>query len=178
MGQPGGPTSAERVDWIIALGADPVRRNLLITQCYHDLSAELAGRLGAENANWCTFATWASRTAGRFIRDEEVPDAFREVLRGSPRLNAALGRANKVLEWARGPETRRGQGSDRRPQDRARGRRADHCALAVFSELGPVFSRTIDALDEDDRPSSRRACRRHAGGGRATAEGNRCSGSR
>ena len=102
--QPGGATSAERVARIIALDADPVRRNLLITQCYHDLSAALAHRLGAENANWCTFATWASRTAGRFIRDEEVPAAFREVLLGSPRLSAAVGRANKALGWSgRGP---------------------------------------------------------------------------
>jgi hypothetical protein len=152
VGQPGGPTSAERVDWIIALGADPVRRNLLITQSYHDLSVELAGRLGTENANWCTFATWASRTAGRFIRDEEVPAAFREVLSGSPRLNVALGRANKLLESVR---------ADRRIEEDkvlSVARKIVHEVgelitagnLAVFSELGPVFSRTIAALDEDD----------------------------
>jgi hypothetical protein len=149
---PGGATSAERVDWIVGLGADPVRRNLLITQCYHDLSAALAQRLGAENANWCTFATWASRTAGRFIRDEEVPAAFRELLVGSPRVNAAVGRANRALGWI--------DADVRVGEDRlfAVARRVVHDVgelitegnLKVFSELGPVFLRTLDALDEDD----------------------------
>ena len=32
---------------------------MLITQCYHDLSSALAEALGGENANWCTYATWA-----------------------------------------------------------------------------------------------------------------------
>ena len=148
---PGGATSAERVEWIIGLGADPVRRNLLITQCYHDLSAGLAGRLGAESANWCTFATWASRTAGRFIRDEEIPAAFREVLVGSPRLTAAVARANRALSWARVDASLR----DDKVLEVARrivhevGELITAGNLAVFSELGPVFSRTIDALGED-----------------------------
>ena len=149
---PGGPTSAERVAWIVALDADPVRRNLLITQCYHDLSVALARRLGPENANWCTFATWASRTAGRFIRDEEVPAAFREVLLGSPRLSVAVGRANRALGWARAEMVLEEE------KILAVARRIVHEVgelitagnLAVFSELGPVFSRTLDALDEDD----------------------------
>src|SRR5438552_1558097 len=68
---PGLATSPERIRWIVALDNDAVRRNLLITQCYHDLSAELARVLGGGNANWCTFATWASRTAGGFIREDE-----------------------------------------------------------------------------------------------------------
>jgi hypothetical protein len=62
---------------VIGLDAEAVRRNFLITQCYHDLSAEFARVLGGENANWCTFATWASQTAGGFIREDEIPAAFR-----------------------------------------------------------------------------------------------------
>jgi hypothetical protein len=50
-----------------------VLRNLLITQRYHDLSRALAGTVDAGNVNWSTFATWASKTAGQSIRDEEVP---------------------------------------------------------------------------------------------------------
>jgi hypothetical protein len=148
---PGGATSAERVAWIVALDADPVRRNLLITQCYHDLSAALAQRLGPENANWCTFATWASRTAGRFIRDEEIPGAFREVLAGSPRLTAGVSRANRALGWARA------EAKVHEDEVLEVARRIVHEVgelittgnLKVFSELGPVFSRTIDALGED-----------------------------
>lgn len=65
---------------IVALEEDPVLRNLLITQCYHDLSTGLAEVVGQENANWCNFATWASKTAGDFIRKEEVPALFRKIL--------------------------------------------------------------------------------------------------
>lgn len=149
---PGEPTSLERVAWIVGLGSDPVRRNLLITQCYHDLSAALAPRLGAGHANWCTFATWASRTAGRFIRDEEIPAAFRELLAGSATFREGLERANGALARVRADA--------RIPEEDVLGvaRRIVHEVgelitagnLAVFSELAPVFSRTIAALDEDE----------------------------
>jgi hypothetical protein len=52
---------------------DPVLRNLYITQRYRDLSQALAATLGGPNVNWSTFATWASKTAGQSIRNEEVP---------------------------------------------------------------------------------------------------------
>lgn len=55
----------------IATLADPVIRNLQITQCYHELSAVHAGRC-LPGANWCTFATWASRQAGQTIRHEDL----------------------------------------------------------------------------------------------------------
>lgn len=57
----------------IAQIADPVIRNLRITECYHRLSRAMATRTGA-SANWCTFATWASRQAGRTIRGEDFLD--------------------------------------------------------------------------------------------------------
>ena len=50
--------------------AEPVVRNLRITQCYHALSAAVAERI-SPGANWCTFATWASRQAGQTIRGED-----------------------------------------------------------------------------------------------------------
>ena len=55
----------------IATLADPVIRNLQITQCYHELSAVHATRC-SPGANWCTFATWASRQAGQTIRQEDL----------------------------------------------------------------------------------------------------------
>jgi hypothetical protein len=90
-------TLPERVDWIVSLDADPVRRNLLITQCYHDLSGALFRRLDGGNLNWCSYATWASRTAGRFIRDDEVPALFRRLLSRMEPVNVSLSRANAAI---------------------------------------------------------------------------------
>jgi hypothetical protein len=55
----------------IAAVADPALRNLEITACYSRLAAAMAGR-GDPCSNWCTFATWASRQAGRTIRGEDL----------------------------------------------------------------------------------------------------------
>ena len=57
---------------IVAI-ASPVLRNLEITECYARLAAAMAARTGA-GANWCTYATWASRQAGRTIRGEDLQD--------------------------------------------------------------------------------------------------------
>ena len=62
------------IDRISAL-ADPVIRNLQITQCYHELALALTTRTGL-CANWCTFATWASRQAGQTIRKEDLARAI------------------------------------------------------------------------------------------------------
>jgi hypothetical protein len=55
----------------IAAIADPVLRNLEITACYSRLAAAVGGR-GDPCSNWCTFATWASKQAGRTIRGEDL----------------------------------------------------------------------------------------------------------
>jgi hypothetical protein len=55
----------------IAAIRNPVLRNLEITYAYSLLAGALAARSG-EGANWCTFATWASRQAGRTIRGEDA----------------------------------------------------------------------------------------------------------
>jgi hypothetical protein len=79
----------EDVDRIAAV-ADPVIRNLQITQAYHDLSAAAAARLG-QIANWCTFATWASKQAGRTIRKEDVQRSLEAAFRSSPTAAIAAG---------------------------------------------------------------------------------------
>ncbi|WP_353719068.1 hypothetical protein [Dyadobacter sp. 676] len=60
----------DEVAAITAIG-DPTIRNLRITQCYQELSSVLTGRTGLV-ANWCTFATWASKQAGQSIRREDL----------------------------------------------------------------------------------------------------------
>jgi hypothetical protein len=72
----------EDVDRIAAL-KDAVIRNLQITQCYHELSAVLRERLGG-NANWCTFATWASKQAGQSIRKDDLTQALRRFIAIAP----------------------------------------------------------------------------------------------
>src|ERR1700735_1101719 len=64
----------------IAALTDPAYRNLKITQAYHDLKIALAHQFGPKNVTWCAYATWASKTAGSFIRAEEVPGLVREYL--------------------------------------------------------------------------------------------------
>ncbi|MBW8682837.1 hypothetical protein [Chitinophaga rhizophila] len=55
----------------IALISNPVLRNVLITQSYYELSQIIMSRTGYV-ANWCTFATWASKQAGQSIRKEDL----------------------------------------------------------------------------------------------------------
>ncbi|MBZ0279439.1 MAG: hypothetical protein K8L97_01780 [Anaerolineae bacterium] len=70
------PTVTE-VDQIAAL-SDPVIRNLQITQCYHELAGVMTARTGI-SANWCTFATWASKQAGQTIRKEDLARMFENI---------------------------------------------------------------------------------------------------
>jgi hypothetical protein len=67
------PTLAD-VERIGALD-EPVIRNLQITQCYHELALGLAAFSGP-GANWCSFATWASKQAGQTIRQEDLARTF------------------------------------------------------------------------------------------------------
>jgi hypothetical protein len=133
------------VDRVAAI-SDPVIRNLRITQAYHELSATTAARLGPV-ANWCTFATWASKQAGRTIRQEDLrrsleaafssspaaEDAVREVgaeagrLRADTAPEASLGSVWAIVDPA--------AALDRASAAVARGN------LRVFEEIGREFAR-------------------------------------
>jgi hypothetical protein len=80
-------TTAE-IDRIASL-AEPVLRNLSITQCYYELSASFAQRMGPV-ANWCTFATWASKQAGQTIRRQDLQRSLETLLHREPEIEAAL----------------------------------------------------------------------------------------
>jgi hypothetical protein len=70
-------TAIPRVEDVarIAAIANPVIRNLEITLCYAHLASAFATRNG-EGANWCTYATWASRQAGQTIRGQDLLDGL------------------------------------------------------------------------------------------------------
>jgi len=136
----------------IAALADPVIRNLRITECYSRLAAAMVERSSA-CSNWCTYATWASRQAGRTIRGEDLLD----------RLQRELGRDAELLHPIRSfwrwllrrgllrPGTWLGRLTARlhTPFD-AFGLAADAVArgnLKVFAEIGAEFARYLAAAD-------------------------------
>jgi len=81
-------TTVEQINQIASLN-DSVLRNLQITQCYYELSAVFAKPMGAY-ANWCTFATWASKQAGQTIRHEDLQHTIESLLRNEPEIETAL----------------------------------------------------------------------------------------
>ena len=81
------PTAAELER--IAAQQDMVLRNLRITDAYHRLALAVRDCTGA-GANWCTFATWASKQAGHTIRREDLLDFLRARLRSSAELTPLL----------------------------------------------------------------------------------------
>ena len=91
--------SAAEVD-AIADHPDPGARNLRITQAYHDLSTAVAS-LGGLAANWCTFATWASKQAGQTIRREDLERTIEDELGRSEAFTRAVARIRVVLRALR-----------------------------------------------------------------------------
>ena len=125
----------------IARLADAPLRNVLITQTYCDLSRGLSTVTGTGNANWSSFATWASKTAGQTIRGEDVPAEVARLLRDEARLEAHLSRlATRSMRslWMK---------IDVDVLDIARAviaELSDQIAvgnLKVFAELAPLFAR-------------------------------------
>jgi hypothetical protein len=131
---------------------NPVLRNLAITECYSRLAAAFAAR-GGEGANWATYATWASRQAGRGIRGETMLEkADRELGAGRWLVHPFRTLWRRLLR--RGllqPETRLGRltaqintpfdAVERSSAAVARGN------LKVFEEIGLEFARYLEASD-------------------------------
>jgi hypothetical protein len=141
---------------IVAI-ADPVIRNLEITHCYSLLAAAVAERCDP-CSNWCTFATWASRQAGRTIRGEDLLDhlmhelgrdaellhpirsLWRRLLRrGLLRPGSWLGRLMAALHTPF-------DAFELASEAVARGN------LKVFSEIGVEFARWLDGGDPPPTP--------------------------
>ena len=57
----------------IAGETDPILRNLRITNAYFRLNQAMSAVVGEQDLSWCGFAVWASKTAGVYIRQQEVP---------------------------------------------------------------------------------------------------------
>jgi hypothetical protein len=170
---PSAPTTAD-VRRIGAI-ANPVIRNLEITECYARLAAAFAARSGGPGANWCTYATWASRQAGETIRGEDLLDDSQRLLCEGRWLLHPLQTLWRLL-LRRGllqPETRLGRltAELHTPLD-AIGRASEAVArgnLTVFAEIGLEFARRLeqdqslehflDGLSQGEPPDGQRLLR-------------------
>ena len=141
--------SQEMIAGIISVSNHPSLRNLRITQCYGELSRALAARMGSENVNWCSFATWASKTAGRFIRLNRLDEQVRLALQRTFGTSDWATTARDALNHLPG-----GPVIDDAIVLKAAGNIAANVSaevaagnLTVFAELAPLFSAMVDAME-------------------------------
>ena len=135
--------------------AEPRLRNLQITQCYSEISRFLT-RLTGLDANWCTFATWASKQAGQTIRQEDLIRTFEERCSLSVEVSAVLEALGDKLK---GLNARRHARIPREALVRcinpagAFARASDAVARGnqkVFEEIGREFARFLETFHDDD----------------------------
>ena len=154
--------SAPSVDEVYAIAAmeNPVLRNLQITQCYAELSAAMRARIGSA-ADWCTFATWASRQAGSTIRGEDFLDARARILGQRSWILAPFASLSRWLlrNGLFQPNTRLGRAVKEihTPFDafEAASREVATGNLKVFAEIGLEFARflaTVPVEAAEDSP--------------------------
>jgi hypothetical protein len=142
------PVSPAEVRRIAAI-ENPVLRNLEITYAY----SRLAAQFGGPGANWCTFATWASRQAGATIRGEDAIDLLQDRLLRNRELLHPLASFGRWL-LRRGlldPGSRIGRlmGRLHTPFDAVE-RASDAVARGnrkVFEEIGYEFARYLESDD-------------------------------
>jgi len=155
----------EEIDRIAQLG-DPIVRNLKISQCYHEISQCIAALIGP-SANWCTFATWASKQAGQTIRQEDLLRAFQERFQLSAGVSVALEEISnhfksigarlqaKAFRAAVLETLNPGAAFARASDEVARGNKK------VFEEIGREFVRFLGIVGDDstwDREKVARFC--------------------
>ena len=141
------PADVQRITGI----ESPVLRNLEITHAYSLLAAAVAERSGG-GANWCVFATWASRQAGATIRGEDALDVLTDRLGGGSLMHPLRSFGRWLLRRGlldRGSRLGRLMGRLHTPFDAVelasdavgRGNRK------VFEEIGYEFARWLAAPD-------------------------------
>lgn len=152
------PLTQSGVESIVAIPDDAVR-NLWIIQSYANLGERLL-RILETDQTWCTFATWASNTAGLSIRGEELPKLVGEVLLGAdPYVDSILHHTNAVTKVLRdidvlGPlqhshlEHLVAQAIGQVSAFIAEGN------TFVYKELAPLFIRFIDMLEQQGPPDA------------------------
>jgi CRP-like cAMP-binding protein len=120
-----------------------VLRNLKITQMYHRLSLEMTTLIGHQDANWCTFACNASKTAGYSIRREELP--FYQVFTRLGRYGAMRRAWDTFVALAKpvGLESSVGRILQAVSDSISAGN------LKVYAELAPIFAQVVRTFHKD-----------------------------
>ncbi len=132
---------ARQIDGVVKTQDDTLR-NLKITQDYSNLSNEMRNMLGTDSgANWCTFATWASRQAGETIRQEDLGTTAKLAKKGVD----ALGGLSLLIPG--GAAAKAGSEMyDASSAQVAAGNRK------VYQEIAPQFARFIETFKGDKSP--------------------------
>ncbi|MBZ4421957.1 hypothetical protein [Myxococcus sp. RHSTA-1-4] len=150
------PTQAE-VDAVIRM-EDPVLRNLHITQTYHVLEVALTDALGEEDVNWCGFSTWASKTAGAFIRKDVLPGLMGELLDRADAVTRSIAELQDRLLGAWGASVGV-QFVLARTLEEVTDEVARHAArgnFIVFEELGPLYTDMLEKFTGLTSPDTSR----------------------
>lgn len=150
------PTQAE-VEAIIRM-EDPVLRNLHITQTYHVLKVALTDVFGEQDVNWCGFATWASKTAGAFIRKDVLPGLLGELLERADAVTRSIAELQDRLLGAWGASVGVQYVLARTLEDITDevARHAARGNFIVFQELGPLYVDLLEHLAGLDGPDPSR----------------------
>ena len=154
---PAAPT-IDDIDRIANL-EDPVLRNLQITQCYSELSRAFTLRTGY-SANWCTFATWASKQAGQSIRKEDLRRTLERLIRGPAgaiQSTEKLSHEAMLIGANRGQEEIKATALQALDIRTAIDRTSDAVGKGnkkVFEEIGREFARFISECLHDTEPES------------------------
>ncbi|HOY18805.1 MAG TPA: hypothetical protein PLC89_15995 [Haliscomenobacter sp.] len=132
----------------IVSNPNPVLRNLQITQTYSELNLALTKLLGKTNVSWCAYATWASKTAGKFIRLDNVDAAIAEFLRGKDWLHEMLEAVPGALTWF-GWKVKINDSVLLKILNETAQASADEVAkgnLLVFAELAPLYAQFLQSV--------------------------------
>jgi hypothetical protein len=126
---------------------DSVMRNLWITQRYHEFAVALRDAGHGEDATWCAFAVWASKTAGATIRGEVLPARAKELVADTQATQAALhlfnhGIAERAVQHL--THDHLGQVVESVTSDVSKEIAAGN--VLVFAELAPIFAAMIQTL--------------------------------
>ena len=135
----------------IAEYPEPVLRNLQITQTYSEINLALSEFLGGNNVSWCAYASWASKTAGKFIRLENVDAAIDEFLRGKDWAKELMRAIPGAMTWFGWKIKINDSFLLKTLNETARASATEVAKgnLLVFAELAPLYAQFLQLITTD-----------------------------